>query len=361
MSGERLAQQHAAGLLTGLDGLQQSLRAHRPDLARCALVPLSDKGLAHHHVRLEGSGLLARLPKQSQMGLAAAANLAYEAACFQRAAGCGHVPALAGVLPAGPALPRGGLLVEEVVGRPVRLPDDLAAIAAALAAIHALPLPPPATRPPLLDAADPLSALRQEIETQALHLPAAGLAPQVLALVARAQTDLARHAGRDERPARRLIAFDAHPGNFLLRADGSAVLVDLEKSRYSHPPLDLAHATLYTSTTWDLASHAVLSPAQVDATYLAWERAADLGPSQRPWYLPLRLAMWLWSVTWCAKWRVLSVRRAAAGADGEDWSQNLTADALVAHVRGRVDCYLSLPVVQQVVDELDQLGRRWQA
>jgi hypothetical protein len=26
----------------------------------------------------------------------------------------------------------------------------------------------------------------------------------------------------------------------------------------------------------------------------------------RPWHGPLRRAMWLWSLTWCAKWRVLS-------------------------------------------------------
>ena len=260
-----------AGLPALLDGLRQALRSAQPQLATLPLQPMLDKGLAHHHVRLQGSGLIARLPKQSQMGLPAAANLAYEAACFRRAAASGHVPALAGSLPPGPGLPRGGLLVEEIVGRPARLPDDLPAIATALAALHALPLPPAAERAPLLDAADPLRALQLEIDHQAQHLGAAGLPPRALALIASARAALARQCQAQARPLRRLIAFDAHPGNFLLRADGRAMLVDLEKARYSHPPLDLAHATLYTSTTWDVASHAVLSPRQVAAAYAIWE------------------------------------------------------------------------------------------
>jgi hypothetical protein len=359
--------QQPAGLQALLRGLQQALQTTQPQLASLPLQPMLDKGLAHHHVRLQGSGLIARLPKQSQMGLPAAANLAYEAACFGRAAASGHVPALAGLLPPGPGLPRGGLLVEEIVGRPARLPDDLPAIATALAALHALPLPPVAGRAPLLDAADPLRALQQEIDSQALHLPAAGLHPQALALIARARAALDRQCQAGARPLRRLIAFDAHPGNFLLRADGRAMLVDLEKARYSHPPLDLAHATLYTSTTWDVASQAVLSPQQVADAYATWETAwvadGDLGKarSQRPWFVPLRTAMWLWSVTWCAKWRVLAPRDAPAAADGEDWSQRLTAEALVAHVRDRVDHYLGVPVITQVADELATLQQLFDA
>ncbi|MDX1656380.1 MAG: aminoglycoside phosphotransferase family protein, partial [Candidatus Competibacteraceae bacterium] len=54
------------------------------DVAR--LEPLPTTGLAHDHVRLSGSGRLLRVPKQSQLGLSAAANLAYQAACFKRAA-----------------------------------------------------------------------------------------------------------------------------------------------------------------------------------------------------------------------------------------------------------------------------------
>ena len=361
MTPARRGAEPPTGLAPGLDGLlqglRQALRQARLEEAECPLALLSDKGLAHHHVRLLGSGLLARLPKQSQMGLPVRQNLAYEAACFRRAAPSGHVPQLAATLPPGAHLPRGGLLVEEVVGRPARLPDDLTAIAAALAAIHALPLPRRGRRQPLLDDDDPLQALQREIAAQAVHLDSAGLDAGTRALIGRAQARFHACLGWAHRPARRLIAFDAHPGNFLLRDDGRAVLVDLEKARYSHPPLDLAHATLYTSTTWDIASNAALNPQQVAATYAAWESASDLGRSQRRWMLPLRAAMWLWSITWCAKWRALSPRQASATADGEDWSQSLTAQALVRHVHDRVDCYLSRPIIERVSDELNTLDR----
>ena len=341
-----------------LASLRQALRDARSPLADAPLALLGDKGLAHHHVRLVGSGLLARLPKQSQMGLDAAANLAYEAACYQRAAASGHVPRVEGSLPVSAALPRGGLLVEEIVGRTARLPDDLPAIAAAFAAIHGLPLPARSARAPLIDAADPLAALRAEIDAQAAYLDAASLAPAARSLIDAARTQFAQLCERAARPPKRLIAFDGHPGNFLVRPqDGRAVLVDLEKARYSHPPLDLAHATLYTSTTWDVDSRAELSVAEVVAFYERWQRACDIGPALRPWFVPLRAAMWLWSVTWCAKWRVLSPRAAHAGADGEDWSAEHSSDALVAHVRERVDCYLGVEAVERVCAETEALRR----
>jgi hypothetical protein len=335
--------------------LRQALRAARSPWADAALEPLGDKGLAHHHVRLVGSGLLARLPKQSQMGLHAAANLAYEAACYEHAAPSGHVPRVHGTLPVSAALPRGGLLVEEIVGRNARLPHDLPAIAGAFAAIHGLPLPARQARAPLIDAADPLAALRAEIDAQAAYLDAAALAPAARELIDATRAQFLQLCDQTPRPPRRLIAFDGHPGNFLIRSDGSAVLVDLEKARYSHPPLDLAHATLYTSTTWDVDSSAELTPAQVQAFYDAWQPLADAAGEQRAWFVPLRAAMWLWSITWCAKWRVLSPQNASASTDGEDWSHDNSSDALIAHVRDRVDCYLALSVIERVVSELDDL------
>jgi hypothetical protein len=133
--------------------------------------------------------------------------------------------------------------------------------------------------------------------------------------------------------------------------------VDIEKARWSHPPLDLAHTTLYTSTTWDVDSRAELTLADVTGFDAAWQARCDLGAALQPWFVPLRAAMWLWSITWCAKWRVLSPREARGGADGEDWSRDHSSQALIAHVRGRVDDYLGRPSVERVVDELDDLRR----
>lgn len=338
--------------------LRAALQAARHVAAGQPLVALPDKGLAHDHVRLQGSGWLARIPKQSQLGLAAQANLDYQRACFERAAASGHTPGLHGVLAPSTHLPRGALLVQDIEGRPARLPSDLPALAAALAALHALPLPEAAARAPLLNAADPLQALVQEIDAQATHLGAARLPASVLTAIERERQRLRTCLAGSARPARCLIAFDAHPGNFIVQPNGHAVLVDLEKCRYACPGLDLAHATLYTSTTWDVDTHAVLTLNEVLAFYAAWSQAVrSLAVSEQAWHGPLRRAMWLWSTTWCAKWRALSAASAQAGADGEDWSGERSEAALVTHVRERVDHYLSPGVVDAVLDGFEAFER----
>ncbi|MCC6718707.1 MAG: aminoglycoside phosphotransferase family protein [Acetobacteraceae bacterium] len=337
-------------------GLRAALRAE-PATAALAGMPMAalrDKGLAHDHIRLGESGWLARVPKQSQMDLPAAANLAYQAACFRRAAPGGHVPRLLAVLPPGPLLAHGALVVEAIAGRPARLPGDLPAVARALASLHALPRP--AATAPLLAPADPLAAMRDEVAAQGAHLAEARLDRTVRALVEREMTALLALCAAPARPATCLISFDAHPGNFLVRADGSAVLVDLEKGRYGAPSLDLAHATLYTSTTWDLDSEAELTVAEIAAFHAAWEAVPGV-PDATGWHGALRRAMWLWSVTWCAKWRVLSAAPKRMSADGEDWSAEASDRALIDHVRGRVDHYLSPAVVARCLDEFSALER----
>ncbi len=338
--------------------LAAALAQARVQWAGAELELLPDSGLAHTHVRLVGHGALARIPKQSQIGLAPAVNLAYQAACFERAARSRHTPTLLGVLAPSPALPRGALIVEEIIGRAAQLPQDMPAIVTALARIHQLPLPARDARAPLTSGADPLRDLLAEVEAQAAHLDAAQIEPIARRCIDAEIERLQALCDRPPRPPRCLISFDAHPGNFVVRGDGRAVLVDLEKCRYSYAPLDLAHATLYTSTTWDATSSAVLSVDEVAAAYADWSR--EMGPSAaawNDWHLPLRRAMWLWSITWCAKWRVASSAARSAAAEGEDWSAQLSEPALIAHVRGRADHYLSAPVVERVLHDIDSLGQ----
>ena len=328
-----------------------------PDWRGLRLERLPDKGLAHDHVRIVGTGLLARIPKQSQMQLDANDNLRYQAACFRRAFAGGHTPRLDRVLPPSQNLPRGALLVEEILGRSAALPGDLPAITVALASLHRLALPPAGQRLPLWDTLDPLASLYGEIRTQAQYATAAELEPTTALALRDGLAALQTACEGDDRPPRHLIAFDGHPGNFVIQPGGKAVLVDLEKCRYSYAGLDLAHATLYTSTTWDVASHAVLSLAQVRAVYRLWETSVDntTAKAAHAWHLPLRRAMWLWSITWCAKWRVLSGQTAQVKPHGEDWSAQRSDAALVAHVRERVDHYLSSAVVDLVLAEFEQL------
>nr|WP_245784171.1 aminoglycoside phosphotransferase family protein [Halomonas korlensis] len=322
-----------------------------------AMHPMADTGLAHHHVWLarEQIDWVARLPKQSQMRLDPAANLDYQAACFVRASQGGHAPALHGILPPGPELPRGGLLVSAIRGRQARLPEDLPAIAEALASFHVLDVPDAEARPPLLSPADPWAAMLDEVRDQASFLDQAELDADARQLIETELIALPERLPPGPDAAPRLISFDAHPGNFLITESGRAVLVDLEKCRYGLPGFDLAHASLYTSTTWDLHSSAVLTPAEVAGFYRHWIAASGF-EGDAAMLLACRRAMWLWSLTWCAKWRASHLRARDAKARGEDWSAELSDDALIAHVRDRVDHYLSAAAIEHVRKEFRALA-----
>jgi hypothetical protein len=326
--------------------------------AHWPIEPLPDRGLAHLHLRLAGTGWLARIPKQSQMQLAAADNLRYQAECFRRAALSGHVPRLHAQLPAREPLPHGALLVEEVRGRAARLPADLGAIVRSLASLHALPLPAPEAAAPLLHAADPLRDLLADIETQ-IEQGGGHAGSDADRALQHELAQLRSLCAGSARPPRTLIAFDGHPGNFVVRDDGRAVLVDLEKCRYSYCGLDLAHATLYTSTTWDVQVQAVLSGEALRQAYAHWADAAGqtLAQAAQPWHGPLARAMWLWSLSWCAKWLALSRRAPRLDADGEDWSAAHSDAALVAHVRERVLHYLSAAGIACARRGIDEVQR----
>ncbi|MCL7940242.1 aminoglycoside phosphotransferase family protein [Halomonas sp. ATCH28] len=332
--------------------LAEALRRAGHDAGIRAMYTMADTGLAHHHVWLEREQIdwVARLPKQSQMRLDPESNLDYQAACFRRASQGGHAPALHGILPPDPALPRGALLVSTIRGRPARLPDDLAGIAEALASFHVLNVPNVEARPPLLSPADPWTAMLEEVRDQARFLDRAGLEADARALIEAELAALPERLPPGPGTEPRLISFDAHPGNFLITESGRAVLVDLEKCRYGLVGFDLAHASLYTSTTWDLQSHAELRPAEVAAFYRHWITATGFDGDTAT-LLASRRAMWLWSLTWCAKWRARNLRTRDVHARGEDWSAELSDNALIAHVRGRVDHYLSVAVIEHVRHE----------
>jgi Phosphotransferase enzyme family len=350
-----------------LQSLREALMQQWPDMAQVSMAPLKAKGLAHDHVRLLGTGWLARIPKQSQMQLGALENLRYQQACFKRASFAGYAPRFMRLLLPCASLPRGALIVQEIEGRNAQLPQDLPLMARSMAAMHRTALPASTQRAPLQDSADPLQAMWNEIHAQANYLPQADLAPTVAAQIHREMDRFRELCEAPNRPLKRLIAFDGHPGNFVIQQEANAqqkaYLVDLEKCRYSYPSFDLAHATLYTSTTWDVDSHTVLSPSEVLAAYSAWGSQVDeaLAVDAQAWHIPLRRAMWLWSITWCAKWRVASRAAVAHAQDGEDWSaQNLDA-ALASHVRERVDHYLSSTSVEWVLAEFETLTQRMHA
>ncbi|MGE5201094.1 MAG: phosphotransferase family protein, partial [Acidobacteriota bacterium] len=266
-----------------------------------------------------------------------------EAAAFERAAPSRATPRLAAVLPPAPGLRRGALLVEEIVGRVPRLPQDLPALAEALARLHGLKLPPPPERPPLPDhgAIGPISETLEFIRRQREFLPKVPLAPATRSALeddfAWAQRFAAETSAGSQPLA--LVGTDTHPGNFVLRPDGSAVLVDLERVCYGSPAIDLAHTTLYTSTTWDLEVQAVLGRAEVEVFYRHYLHAAgrDRAAALRPWLPPARRLTWLRTMMWAVRWRAL------AEQDG------LALDPRLAqHIHRRLDDFFAPATVARV-------------
>ena len=309
------------------------------------LAPMRAKGLIHAHVRIRATGAVLRVPRLSSFGLNPPDNLAYQAACFSRAAASGHVPKLIGVIPPQNSIPWGALIISEIVGGTPPAPEALPAIARALAAIHALPVPEAPGRAPVPSHDDPVAATLEVIEAQAQYLGAAGLAPAALAQieeeVACARVFAADMAGA-EMPVT-LVGTDTHPGNFMTRTDGTAIFVDLEKMLYGAPAIDLAHATVYTSTMWDEDVATALSGEQVAGFYSAYFDAMPPELANRiwPWCGPLRRFTWLRTTTWCAKWRVES-------RDGAAWSAAQHDPTYIKSVRTRVADYFDPSTIEAI-------------
>jgi aminoglycoside phosphotransferase (APT) family kinase protein len=339
-----------------LDALCDAL-SKLPDfagIARADLTRMNVKGLAHDHVALRGRDQLLRVPKQSQFALSADDNLAYQAACFERVSRAGRAPRLHGVIQPSAEIPMGALLVDHIRGRPPRLPEDLPAFAESMARVHALALPAPAERAPLADHQDPVAGALEEIEGQVLFLKDSAIEPasrrEIEAELDWARAFAAEVAAGGEAQPHCLVLTDTHPGNFLIDETGHAIIVDLEKALYGSPGIDLAHATVYSSTTWDSDVWADLDLSQVAAFYHRYLEiiTAAAGPAfaraLKPWLLPMRRLLFLRAITWCVKWQVLQARERLsdkhAAQSTEDWSADNSDPALIAHVADRVRDYL---------------------
>jgi len=341
-----------------IDDLRRALAADArlAPLAEARLVPLPGCGVAHEHVVAEGGTIegvpaILRVPCVSQWGMAPAAQLAYEAAAFARAAPSGVTPRFIGTLPVQAGLPMGALAVEYIKGAKPLLPRALARLAASLARIHALAVPPPEARAPLLVHDDPIAETLKAIREQAAFMREAGLAAPATAAI-RAELATAEASAMTARPAPvlTLTGSDTHPGNFLLEKGGRAVFVDLEKALYGNPAVDLAHATLYTSTMWDPDCAQRLASAEVRDFYAAYSAAAPaLAAAIKPWVRPLRRLVWLRTLTWCVRWRVLSRQRGG-------WSKDRLDPAHVAHIERTVADYVSPERIAAIRDGLDHEG-----
>lgn len=289
---------------------------------------LSTKGISHDHWRIGQTGLVLRIPRMNQWGMEPQTALAYQKTAFQRAASSGHAPNCIETLPPSLALPRGALIVEEILGRAPRLPDELNAIADTLAALHSIDMPVEDAFAPLQLHRNPVSSALQVIEEQAVYLTRAQLDRQADSDI-RTELAWARDFASKGEPdfALCFVGTDTHPGNFLIDDNGKGWFVDLEKSVYGAAPIDLAHATLATSTGWDPDCNAQLTHDEVAKFYRQYLRTVgpDRADELEPWLLPFRRLTWLRTITWFARWRAQWSKENHAAARDATMSEHVRA------------------------------------
>jgi thiamine kinase-like enzyme len=241
------------------------------------------------------------------------------------------------------------LIVDFIDGRAPRLPDELTLMADTLARIHALPLPSGTLLPRqgnpfretleaidlnvtrFLDQAVPESRARAEIidELRAVREQGAALAGTLQPLT--------------------VALADTHPGNFLVDRASCAWFVDLEKVHVGSPAIDLAHATLPTSTLWHPDVGTRLTDEAVERFYDDY--LGRLGEEQRealrPWLGPMRRLTWLRTTLFMARWRV-ETRRPRDPSNPVQWSDAGLEARMKAHIEAQIDQCFSLAMIQSI-------------
>ncbi|TAJ94753.1 MAG: aminoglycoside phosphotransferase [Reyranella sp.] len=295
-------------------------------------------GTAHGHVRLK-DGRLARIAYAYEDDPTAAARLHLQAEAFRHLAPAGRTPRLHEVIEPRLGLPGGALIVDFIEGRAPRLPDELDAMAETLARLHFLPLPVAGSPIPRQD--NPFRATLDVVEqgTQRFLDKAVADPGARSEIVEELELMRGMAATVARRPQPLSIALaDTHPGNFIVDGDGLAWFVDLEKVHVGSPAIDLAHATLPTSTVWHPDVGKILARAEVEGFYESYLakigeiRAAEL----LPWLQPMRRLTWLRTIMFMARWKV-QTEAPRDPSDPSQWSDAGLEPAMKVHLQARID------------------------
>jgi len=282
---------------------------------------------------------LARVAYAHEGDASAAGRLQAQAYAFRHLEPAGRTPRLRDVIPPRAGLPGGALVVDFIDGRAPALPDELDLMADTLARIHALPLPPASAPLPRQD--NPFVDTLEGIELNARRfLDKAVPDPDARADIAeelRALRGMVPTLGRHAQPLTVALA-DTHPGNFIVDRAGIAWFVDLEKVHVGSPAIDLAHATLPTSTLWHPDVGKVLTRDEVRGFYDSYRarigaRAAD---ALQPWLAPMRRLTWLRTTLFMARWRV-ETRSLRDPSNPAQWSDAGLDARMKAHIDARID------------------------
>lgn len=295
--------------------------------------PLPAIGTAHGHVRLR-NGLLARVAYAHEGDPTAAARLHTQAAAFRHLAASGRTPKLHQVIEPQEGLPGGALVVDFIEGRVPKLPGELEAMADTLARIHSLPLP----GAPIPRQANPFLETLEAVEVNAARfldkaVPDQGARAEI-AEELRQMRGMALALAKRPQPLTVALA-DTHPGNFIVDRAGIAWFVDLEKVHVGSPAIDLAHATLPTSTLWDPKVGVVLSHDDVESFHDSYFSRVSNADALKPWLTLMRRLTWLRTTLFMARWRV-QTRTARDPSDPTQWS-----DAGLDHkMKGHIDAVI---------------------
>ena len=307
------------------------------------LEPLPATGTAHGHVRLP-DGLIARVAYAYEGDTGAAARLETQAAAFRLLAPSKCTPLLHDLLPPRAGLPGGALIVDRIVGHAPVLPRDLGAIAASLAVIHSLKKPAlkkQAATSPITWQKNPFLETLGVVEQNAMRfldkaVPEQGARAEI-AEELRLMRGMALALAKRPQPVTIALA-DTHPGNFIVDADGTAWFVDLEKVHVGSAAIDLAHATLPTSTLWHPDVGQILTQEQVAGFYAKY--LACIGQAKaaalEPWLMPMRRLTWLRTTMFMARWRV-QTRQPRDPDDRGQWSDAGLEPAMKVHLQARID------------------------
>jgi hypothetical protein len=306
-------------------------------------------GTAHGHVRLR-DGRLARIAYAHEGDASATGRLHAQAAAFRHLEAAGRTPRLHEVIDPRPGLPGGALIVDFIDGRAPRLPDELGLMADTLARIHALPLPPASA--PIPRQGNPFHETLEGIELNAMRfldkaVPDASARAEITDEL-RAMRGLVPVLGRKVPPITVALA-DTHPGNFIVDSAGIAWFVDLEKVHVGSPAIDLAHATLPTSTLWHPDIGKWLASEEVRGfhdSYLA-RIGAEKAEALRPWLMPMRRLTWLRTTLFMARWRV-ETRSLREPSNPSQWSDAGLDLQMKAHIDARIDQCFTRDVVRSI-------------
>ena len=162
---------------------------------------------------------------------------------------------------------------------------------------------------------------------------------------------LALTLGRQVQPLTVALA-DTHPGNFIVDRAGLAWFVDLEKVHVGSPAIDLAHATLPTSTLWHPDVGALLSRDDVQTfqeNYLARLAKKQTG-ALRPWIVPMRRLTWLRTTLFMARWRV-ETRSPRDPANTTQWSDLGLDPKMKRHIDARIDECFAREMIRSIRSE----------